>query len=339
MGISRKTIVRTLQWSVTVGLVVVLVLVTDIRSTLRILLSADPWLLSVAIGVGFADRILMIGKWIPLVRVLLPGTEIVPAAKAYFGAMFASMFLPSSIGGDAVRAYAVGRADAQIPEVAVSIFVERALGFLALCLVATTALLTALGSAGASAEARSILPWVLAVGVAGVVVIGLPVFTGSVGDELKDGQGLWARIRRLWGRLIISYRRYADHRWRLAGVGLASVAEQLFPIGVIWLLAMALDVPAGVLAVAVATPIAMFVMRLPLAIDGLGVVEGALVYFLSLFGVPAEGALAIAVANRAVKTVVLLPGALFVSELRSIDVRQESLAPSRRDSGLPSDAG
>lgn len=316
---------RILQWVVTAVLVGILVAVVDIEATFETLLSADPALLALAIAIAFGDRLLMISKWIPLVRVLLPCLELLSAAKAYYGAMFASLFLPSSVGGDVVRAYAVGRADERVTEVGVSVFVERALGFIALCVVASASLLTAVESSAAGAQAQRIFPWVLVVGAVGVVVIMFPAFVPGDPEQGDAGDGLWGKMRSLWGRFLRAYRCYAGHRLRLALVGLASILEQVFPIVVIWVLAMALDVSAGLLAVAVATPIAMFVMRLPIAIDGMGLVEGALVYFLSLFGVSGEGALAIAVANRAVKTVVLLPGAIFVSELRSFTATQESV--------------
>lgn len=335
LRLDKKSVARVLQWAVTVGLVAVLASVIDLQATSSILLSADWRLLAAAVGVALGDRILMIVKWIPLVRVLLPSTAVIPTARAYLGAMFASLFLPSSVGGDAVRAFAVGRDQSRIPEVAVSIFVERALGFFALCAVTLGALLAAMGSIGPSAPARSILPWVVTVAGVGAMLIWLPMVAGSSDKPQSGGGGLLARVKGLWRRLLRAYRSYSGHGGRLLGVGLLSMLEQLFPIAVVWLLATSLDVSVELLAIAVATPIAMFVMRLPIAIDGLGVVEGTLVYFLSLFGVPGDGALAIAVANRAVKTVVLLPGAWFVSDLRSSHEARKAWAALRETPDCP----
>jgi len=303
-----------LRWVVTLGLLAALVLVVDVESVVAILLTADPSLLGLALLVALSDRAMMIGKWIPLARVLVPSVRIGVAVKAYFGASFASLFLPSSVGGDAVRAYAVGRDRDQVTEIAVSIVVERALGFIGLSTIVGGVLLLALGSVP---EARRLLLWVLGAAALGGIVLVLPVV---VGDELpfKRGEdGWWGRLHSLWNRMVTGYKRYADHPRLLAVVGLLSALEQLFPVAIVWVLARALDVPAGVFALALATLISMFLKRLPVAIDGIGVVEGALVYFLGLFGVDADQALAIAVANRAVTTIVVLPGAVFVSDLRA----------------------
>lgn len=304
-----KTLIR---WSVTIVLVGILLAVADVRSVVGILSGADPLLLAVALVVAAADRALMIGKWIPLVRVLVPDVGVLPAARAYLAASFASLFLPSSVGGDAVRAYAIGREHRRITEVAVSILVERVLGFLGLALVAAGALLLA---ARTVPEAARLLPWVLGVGAAGVVLLVLPVVFGRGERHGVESDGWWGKVRSLWERILAGYRRYADHPRMVTAVGGLSTLEQLFPVGIIWLLARALDVPAGLTAVALATPLSMFLMRLPIAIDGIGLVEGALVYFLGLFGIGADQALAIAVANRAVTTLVILPGAAFVSDV------------------------
>jgi uncharacterized membrane protein YbhN (UPF0104 family) len=68
-------------------------------------------------------------------------------------------------------------------------------------------------------------------------------------------------------------------------------------------------------ALFVAVPLTLFVGRLPIAVAGIGVVEGALVYLLGVFGVPPAEALSLALAGRVIEFAALLPGALFWSSL------------------------
>ena len=108
---------------------------------------------------------------------------------------------------------------------------------------------------------------------------------------------------------------YRHRPGTLIAVGLLSLVEQAFPVVVLWILAHALDLEVSFLALLVAVPLALFVGRLPIAIAGIGVLEGALVYLLGLFGVPPAEALSLALAGRIAEIFALLPGGLFWSSL------------------------
>ena len=84
---------------------------------------------------------------------------------------------------------------------------------------------------------------------------------------------------------------------------------------VLWILAHSLDVEISFFALLVAVPLAFFVGRLPIVIAGIGVLEGALVYLLALFGVAHEEALSLALAGRLAEIFALRPGGLFWSSL------------------------
>ena len=108
---------------------------------------------------------------------------------------------------------------------------------------------------------------------------------------------------------------YRHHLGTLAVVAVLSLVEQAFPIVVLWILVHALDLEVSPLALFVAVPLTLFVGRLPIAIAGIGVIEGALVYLLGAFGVSPAEALSLALAGRLVEIVALLPGGLFWSSL------------------------
>lgn len=59
----------------------------------------------------------------------------------YFVGQFANNFLPTSVGGDAMRVVALGRRIGSYAEASASVFMERLTGFLALSLIANVALL------------------------------------------------------------------------------------------------------------------------------------------------------------------------------------------------------
>jgi uncharacterized membrane protein YbhN (UPF0104 family) len=91
--------------------------------------------------------------------------------------------------------------------------------------------------------------------------------------------------------------------------------EQFLPVVVYWLLARAVGLDLGIIALLGVVPITLFISRMPISIAGIGVTEGTVVYLLRLFGVPLTEALAMALLARCVGLMALLPGAIFVSDL------------------------
>ena len=108
---------------------------------------------------------------------------------------------------------------------------------------------------------------------------------------------------------------YRHHVGTLVVVGALSLVEQAFPIVIMWTLVRALDLTVSLFALSVTVPLALFVGRLPIAIAGIGVLDGALVYLLGVFGVSPTDPLSLALAGRFVELVALLPGGLFWSNL------------------------
>ncbi len=107
---------------VSIGLILLLAWIVDVNRLIVVLLSADVWLFALATLVAFADRAMMIAKWYPLLRVQGLRIPLARAARVYLAASFASMFLPTSVGADLLRTFALGARQATL-EVGASIVV------------------------------------------------------------------------------------------------------------------------------------------------------------------------------------------------------------------------
>src|SRR5690348_1404236 len=112
--------IRLVKVVVMVVLVVVLARLVEFDALVESVRAADPGLLLVAVGAAFVDRLVMIGKWYPLLRVQLPSIPLLRAARAYIAASFAALVLPTSVGGDMLRAIALGRGRGAVMEVGAS---------------------------------------------------------------------------------------------------------------------------------------------------------------------------------------------------------------------------
>ena len=87
------------------------------------------------------------------------------------------------------------------------------------------------------------------------------------------------------GEVYLSYRGYQDNPAYLGGFMILSLLENLFPILVTYLLALAIDVEVPFTYFFILVPIVLALVRIPISLDGFGVQEGAFVFLLSLVGV------------------------------------------------------
>ena len=292
----------------------VLLKVANFQNLIAIIASANIGLVLAAVFFRAADRLVMIAKWFPLLRVQVPKVDFGTAARAYLASGVAHYLLPFAVGADVVRATSLGRGERAVPGVSASIIAERLLGMAAtgcLCLVALFVAMRA------SIDVSVLLPWALVAITGGLLALLAPL-VGPFADPVLRWLGR-SRHRPAAGfleKLGIAYRVYRNHGELLFRVGLISLAEQLFPVIIAGTVALSLEIPVSLPMLLVAVPLASFAARLPISVGGIGVADGAMVYLLGLFAIPVEQALAISLVMRAVDMfVVVVPGAFLWREL------------------------
>lgn len=261
-----------------------------------------------AAGTAVAAALLLAGQSLAALRwkvILGPGSP--PwryLARLYLIGAFASLFLPTLVGGDALRAAAASRSTGAAASTVTSVLLDRMIG------VAAMLAYLALGVAVAPAQAGAMVAgfrwtggpgWLLPAAVAGgIAVAGLAVArSGRVRRAAAEG---WAAVT----GLLRSPSRAA------AAVLLALVVQGAYLL--LWMaLARALDLPLAASAFLVAVPLVTLGSMLPVTLAGLGVREGAWLLLLRSSGIADARVVAFSllyfVANLVVGAV---GGALFV---------------------------
>jgi len=203
------------------------------------------------------------------------------AFASYMVSTFFSMFLPSSIGGDAVRAIDLGRRSGRGVATATSVVADRVLGFAAIGLVGLLAL--AAGSATALAPR---LRWTGAGLYAAVLIASAALFEGWP-LRLFEGLGVarWPRVERAAASIAASLRAYRGSG-RLGELLLLSVAAQVVVV-------VAVYVPLSYFFVIV--PLVGLVESIPVSIYGIGLRDVSYVYLLGLVGAPRAQALSLSI--------------------------------------------
>jgi hypothetical protein len=303
-----------LRVAITGTIVYILVRSIDLSAVWRVLASAKPGPLVLAVALSAVDRLFMFAKWLPLARARIPDLRVVPAARVYLASGLAQMLLPATIGADAMRAAAVGRSRGAIAEAGASIVAERMLGVLASSLMSAVALAFAVRE---GLPLRFLVPWTAcSVGVS-VLILLLPFnrTVSSTARRIAHGIAENALVRFV-GRVGAGYAAYRERPGLLLAVGLSSIVEQCIPIASMAIVAWSSGILVTLPMMFVTIPLTLFVTRLPISLGGIGVGDAAIVYLLGLFGMPNSDALAISILCRVVDLpAMVLPGLVLWGDL------------------------
>jgi uncharacterized protein (TIRG00374 family) len=276
------------------------------------LVAADWRLVGIAALLVLADRAMMAYRWVMLLCIV-PARQRPPLAdlmRIFFVSTFVGTFLPATVGGDAVRAYAVSKLNVGGGDAIASVLMDRLLGVASLLLMAAAGLFIARDLASNRAIVSA-----LVVTAALCVLTLLVIFSPAAAGFLSRVVGrLPAAARGLAARVLESVQRYAEHHRPLGQVLAGSVGVQVLRVVQAFFLGLGLGIAAPLSAYFAFVPLILLVMLLPVTVNGIGTSQAAFVWFFGRAGVSPADAFALSVLFVALGVVGNLPGAiLYVS--------------------------
>ncbi|MFZ5876629.1 MAG: lysylphosphatidylglycerol synthase transmembrane domain-containing protein [Nitrospirota bacterium] len=266
-----------LKLTVTVGLLVYLFTRIELESVARLMAAAAWGWVVAAFLLYLALQGLCAWRWLLLARVLnLDGTWS-RFVRYYYVGMFFNLFLPTGVGGDVYRCYYVARSAADWRRAIISVLADRGVGFGTMCAIAATATLIF-----GRVSLPSWMAWALAGGMVALVVL--------LAVGLLAARGPLASLRASAPLVIEFFRRPGT----LAFVaGLSFLLQGLVVVVTIFnAMALGLDVPLAFYFILI--PLIAVATMIPVSLNGLGVREGAFVFFMAQVGVPEAQALSLA---------------------------------------------
>ena len=306
---------RRIKIGVSLLLVAMLVWFLDTGSILAALAGIDPALLTLALAMVFTNRVLMPVKWNLLLRARGLRLPHFDAIRIYTISSFLGLVLPPTVGADSVRSYYLNRRGLTLSDTVASIAVERVFGLLVLLAftVAGFVLLIDLLRSGS-------IPWqAFSIALAAVTAIALAAALLSFSGRFRElasalarrGSGRFGRLARGVDRLVNAYQDSGRRKRVLAVFCLFTAAELTLVILRSYVIALALGVELPLLTYFAFLPFVTLMNRMPISFDGFGINEALFIYFLALFGVPAEQGFVIGLVNHLVFLVGVLPGGVF----------------------------
>jgi glycosyltransferase 2 family protein len=255
------------------------------------------------------DRTLMAYRWLVLLRPFsgADGPRFSTVMRIFFVSTFVGTFLPASVGGDAVRAYALAREGVDAPASVASVVMDRMLGVLSVLIMAVV------GLAFARQMARDpVVMSALAVTALVCAATAAVVFSrrADVLVQKVTGWMPWPAGRALILRLLSAIQVYATRRGDLVNVLIGSIGVQLLRIIQAYFLGLALGITQPITTYVAFIPLILLVMLLPVTVNGLGTSQLAFVWAFAQAGVPGAQSFPLSILFVALGIVGNLPGAL-----------------------------
>lgn len=262
--------------------------VSQVGATLR-RLPAGLW--TFCLLAYLAAHLVGVAKWRLMVNLAGSGLNYPQAARCYFAGLFATLFLPSIVGGDVVRATLALRMGRTKAGVLLGSFFDRLLDLAALALIAAFGA-TLLPGTVPPASRRIFL------GIAALFVLLAAVLTGIA--VIFPARKFSYRVRRKLVRLRRAARSMAQQPLRVTAALSLGISVQSSFVALTALLAAASGLHLVFRAWLFAWPLAKLSAVLPLTQGGIGVREAALVALLVPFGARPVLTVAVALAWEAI---------------------------------------
>lgn len=287
MGLERNSQMKTfIRVIITVFLFGIISSVTDLSSSLKKLLQLKADTIVICFILLSLQLTVTGYRWHLILKIMSANLALEACIKLYWIGMFFSQLLPTSIGGDVVRALLIDKNKIPAKKTLASIVLERFIGLGALLLVAIFYLIPLISELHIS---------VYAVYVAISFLILMILFF-----RVKFNNSTFVQIKTfiiaMFMEIIYGLKMLLKNPNSFCQILALSVASHGLVILAAYLLISDLNGPISIVQVVGTMACALLVSALPLSISGWGLREGAMLLLLTRAGVSDTAAVASSVA-------------------------------------------
>jgi uncharacterized membrane protein YbhN (UPF0104 family) len=306
---SGGTLIRSIGSLVSLGLLIYLISRQGWDEILESAKQIPLSTLAIVVGLMVVSRLAVSLRWYSLVRAVAPTFPFLESLKLTLAGLFAANFLPTTVGGDVVRAAGVLRKTSNRMDAVTSIAADRLVGLTGMAMLVPFGIL----------ESWEWLQSILKSGFSYMSdYLVLPIgFLGILQSEFV--QNFLGRLKRGALSLAAWLRR---PRAIFAALGITWV-HQVCLFTNVWLFLRGMGDPLNWWLIASLWSLSYFITLMPFSIGGLGIREISITYiYQEIGGITVESALALALLLRALDIVASLPGAFFLPTILST-IREE----------------
>lgn len=290
-----------------IALLALLLFYVDFDGTLMLVANLRSELFIAAFAMAMLNRIISAYRWYVLLYGKNPGVTFGLIIRLSFTSIFLGMFLPGSIGTEAIRVYALSREISDVHLSFTSVLLERLTGLFVLLLIVVVVLNWA---PPGIPQTINVLVWL---GLAGLVLGSAALMNQRLRtwiDNIFTEHSLLSFQNHV-NKIYTCLDTYKRQKMVIAGSIVTAMITQFVRISVVALCGLSLGLDISLIYFAIFVPIIVLIGMLPISIGGLGVAEATFVFLFSLIGVPVEAAFALGLLFLATNIMIVLPGAWF----------------------------
>ena len=308
---------------ISITLITVIVSRVNLDDVWSAFVRADKWLITGAFLLYFVGLCIIATRWKLLLAIQGVSASFFTLVKSMLVAVFFNNFLPSTIGGDAMRAYDTWKMGGGKTQSVSIIFIDRLLGIFTLFIFALLALL--LTSFDVS-FISNVKVWILLAVAAGFIGNYILFFkAGLISQYLhQHDQSRPNMVIRLLEKIFDIFAVYNGKPGVLSTALMLSVLLQLNVIFHYYLLALSLGIDIPLQAMFIIIPVAIVVMMIPVSINAIGIREAIFVTMFAFYGVSNADALAFAWMSFVLITVLGLLGGIVFMLRRRVTVKMSN---------------
>ncbi len=290
---NKKLLKYLIKISVSIVLFYIIIKDVDFETIINSIQSAKWEVLVIAFSLHFVGFYLSALRW----RLLLTTQGVKPQVsyliRSNLIATFFNQFLPSTIGGDSVRAYDSWRLGKNKANAISVIFIDRFLGILVLLLFAS---ITVFFADPITSKVPFLHVWIIGSGLLALFAILFMFFPNKkIFEPLnKIPISFVKKINQKILKLADSFWQFRNHKKVLFKAFLISIFLQANVVLYYYLISHSLIFGISFVYFFLMVPLSIFIMMLPISINGIGLRENIFFLFLSNFSIHASDAIAFA---------------------------------------------
>ena len=289
----RTTLTWLLRAAISFGLIFYILWGTEVGEVLAAIRVADLRLILLALGLQILGALIMAMRFGILLAVRDPRPGLAYLFVSTMSAAFFRQFLPSTLGGDALRGYDAWRAGASKGFAVLALFVDRLLGLAVMTAFAVLAIALFGSDRGNMSGAYR---WAIVGLILVMIALGLLFYLPArqKGQLSALASRLPARVSTIAEKLGQIATTFHGKGGVLAKSAALTLVLQVNVVLFYWVVAQSLGLEVQFWAFFVIVPVTVLVMMAPITINGIGLREAILVYLWGIWGVSSELALALA---------------------------------------------